>query len=57
MDHPVFINAKYGFLDIKTTQIFYVISTWTAQFNSCVNPFIYFLKNLEFRAHAKILFW
>ena len=53
MDHLVFINAKYAFLDIKTTQIFYVISTWTAQFNSCVNPFVYFLKNPEFRTHTK----
>ena len=57
MDHLVFINAKYAFLDIKTTQIFYVISTWTAQFNSCVNPFVYFLKNPEFRTHTKNLFW
>ena len=49
-------NAKYGFLDIKATQVFYVISAWAAQFNSCVNPFIYFLKNPEFRRRAKSFF-
>ena len=49
-------NAKHGFLDVKATQVFYVISTWTAQFNSCVNPLIYFLKNPDFRRRAKSLF-
>ena len=49
------LNAKYDFLDIKTTQVFYIISTWAAQFNSCVNPLIYFLKNPEFRRCLKSL--
>ena len=49
------LNSKYNFLDIKTTQVFYIISTWAAQFNSCVNPLIYLLKNPESRRRLKSL--
>ena len=52
----VLLNARYNFLEMKAIQILYVISTWAAQFNSCVNPLIYFLKNPEFRRRAKSLF-
>ena len=50
------INVKHDFVDENVIQICYIIASFTAQFNSCVNPFIYFLKNPEFRRCAKIFF-
>ena len=50
------INVKHDFVDQNIIQICYIIASFTAQFNSCVNPFIYFLKNPEFRRCAKNFF-
>ena len=47
------LNLKYDFVDKKTIQICYIIAAVTVQFNSCINPFIYFMKNPEFRKRAK----
>ena len=46
------LNLKYDFVDKKTIQICYIIAGFTVQFNSCINPFIYFMKNPEFRKRA-----
>ena len=50
------LNVKHGFVDHKIIQVCYIIASFTAQFNSCINPFIYFSKNPEFRKCAKALF-
>ena len=50
------INVKYDFVDESVIQICYIIASFTAQFNSCVNPVIYFWKNPEFRKRAKSFF-
>ena len=50
------INVKYDFVNKNFMDICYVTASLTAQFNSCVNPFIYFFKNPEFRRRAKNCF-
>ena len=47
------INVKYDFFNENFMDICYITASLTAQFNSCVNPFIYFFKNPEFRRRAK----
>ena len=50
------VNVKYDFVNKYFMDICYIIASLTAQLNSCVNPFIYFFKNPEFRRRAKSFF-
>ena len=47
------INVKYDFFNENFMDICYITASLAAQFNSCVNPLIYFFKNPEFRRRAK----
>ena len=47
------INVKYDFFNENFIDICYITASLAAQFNSCVNPLIYFFKNPEFRRRAK----
>ena len=49
------LNSKYDFADKKSIQICYIIAGFTVQFKSCINPFIYFMKNPEFRKRANFI--
>ena len=50
------VNVKYDFVNKYFMDIFYITASLTAQFNSCINPFIYFFRNPEFRRRARIFF-
>ena len=47
------INVKHDFFNENFMDICYITASLAAQFNSCVNPLIYFFKNPEFRRRAK----
>ena len=47
------LNLNFDVVDKKTIQICYIIAGFTTQFNSYINPFIYFMKNPEFGKRAK----